>query len=605
MGEVWRADDLKLGQPVALKLLSETVGQNETRLTRLLNEVRVARQVSHPNVCRVHDVAEDGGLHFLSMELVEGADLAGLLKAKGRIPKDEAISIARQVALGLAAAHDQGVLHRDLKPSNVMVDRRGIARITDFGLAEASEAIRDARAAEGTPFYMSPEQLEGREATAASDLYALGLLLHELFTGERVFEASSAAELRRLRKEPPKLSPRLDRLDRTIGRTIRRCLEIDPALRPASGRIVASSLPAAPGGSSALEAAQQRADRIAAFRAELAELRRDGVVRLDDTDLAGLERHHAKLLRDLVDAFDVDVDEEGKRLSLGMRAVSFLGALAFGASVFYFFHRVWGLLPVSAQVAILVSAPLLALLGTSAIAARERSGDFAFMAAFLALVAFATDISVLGAVFEITPSPGGVLAVGLFALVLAFGFRLRLLFGAGLVLLSAVVAAYLTAAAGGDWSSFMERPEGFLPAGAALLLLPRAAPLGGRSGFSEVSRGIALVLLAGPAIILSALGILSYLPMDRRIVEATYGIVGLAICAAAIGLGIAWRHRETIWVGAALLVVLLFTLLSHWTWDWIPRYLFFFLLAVVAAGVVWLLRRLRSRVEALDREVRP
>jgi len=125
MGEVYRADDLKLGQAVALKFLPAAVERDPARLARLLGEVRIARQISHPNVCRVYDVGDVDGHHFISMEYVDGEDLATLLRRIGRLPRDKAAEIARQTCLGLAAAHDQGILHRDLKPANVMIDGRG------------------------------------------------------------------------------------------------------------------------------------------------------------------------------------------------------------------------------------------------------------------------------------------------------------------------------------------------------------------------------------------------------------------------------------------------------------------------------------------------
>ena len=163
MGEVYRADDLKLGQPVALKFLPPDVDKDPARLTQLHTEVRMARQVSHPNVCRVYDIDEVDGTTFLSMEYVDGEDLSSLLKRVGRFPEDRALEIARQICAGLAAAHERNVIHRDLKPANVMLDGTGKVRITDFGLAGASgEAIRA-----GTPAYMAPEQLVRRRGHGA------------------------------------------------------------------------------------------------------------------------------------------------------------------------------------------------------------------------------------------------------------------------------------------------------------------------------------------------------------------------------------------------------------------------------------------------------
>src|SRR3954467_731388 len=157
MGEVYRADDLTLGQAVAMKFLPEEATSHEGMLERFKNEVRIARRVSHPNVCRVYDVGDLDGAPFFTMEYVDGEDLASLLRRIGRLPQDKAVEIARQICAGLAAAHERGVLHRDLKPANIMLDGSGRVRIMDFSLAAVGE-VTDIRA--GTPAYMAPEQLE-------------------------------------------------------------------------------------------------------------------------------------------------------------------------------------------------------------------------------------------------------------------------------------------------------------------------------------------------------------------------------------------------------------------------------------------------------------
>lgn len=243
MGEVYRADDLKLGSPVALKFLPRASSRDAGVIERFHAEVRTARQVSHPHVCRVYDIGEIDGRHFLSMEYVDGEDLTTLLRRIGRLPPAKAIEIARQLAAGLAAAHEKGVLHRDLKPANVMIDGHGRARITDFGLA----VLADEASAEvaGTPAYMSPEQLEGRPATVQSDIYALGLVLYELCTGKRPFEATSLVEWRRLRSELPPPSPSIHTtdMDPVVERVVLRCLEADPTRRPQTAAHVALALP--------------------------------------------------------------------------------------------------------------------------------------------------------------------------------------------------------------------------------------------------------------------------------------------------------------------------------------------------------------------------
>jgi serine/threonine-protein kinase len=244
MGEVYRADDLKLGQPVALKFLPKGLGQDPARMERFYAEVRIARQVSHPNVCRVYDIGELEGQHYLSMEYVDGEDLASLQKRIGRLPNDKALEIARQLCAGLAAAHDKGVVHRDLKPANVMLDGRGRARITDFGLAVAVHEVTEGELS-GTPAYMAPEQLEGKGASVQSDIYALGLVLYELYTGRKAFEATTLSELKRKRQEetPVALSELTRDVDPIVDRVILRCLEKDPRARPASALAVAAALP--------------------------------------------------------------------------------------------------------------------------------------------------------------------------------------------------------------------------------------------------------------------------------------------------------------------------------------------------------------------------
>ena len=246
MGEVYRAEDLKLEQPVALKFLPEALSVDGVALARFHREVRVARQISHRNVCRVYDIGEFDGLHFLSMEYIRGEELSSVLKRFGRLPVDKAAEIARQVCAGLAAAHDAGVLHRDLKPSNVMIDEKGDVRITDFGLAGLVEEFGEGAALEGTPEYMSPEQLEGRELTSRSDVYSLGLVIYELFTGRKAFSAKTLNELLRLRRSeslPESPSRYVKDLDPLVERVIERCLSADPKDRPASALQVAAALP--------------------------------------------------------------------------------------------------------------------------------------------------------------------------------------------------------------------------------------------------------------------------------------------------------------------------------------------------------------------------
>ena len=183
----------------------------------------------------MYDIGDVDGRHFLSMEFIDGEDLASLLRRIGRLPADKAVEIARQLCAGVAAAHDAGVLHRDLKPHNVMIDGRGRARVTDFGVAAIAREVKQANVVAGTPAYMAPEQLRGEDASIRSDVYALGLVLYELFTGKRAIQAGTLAEAvlhhssGSMVTTPSELVRDLDPL---VERVILRCLEKDPAARP-------------------------------------------------------------------------------------------------------------------------------------------------------------------------------------------------------------------------------------------------------------------------------------------------------------------------------------------------------------------------------------
>lgn len=265
MGEVYSADDLKLGQRVALKFLPGDRRKNSSWCEQFYAEVRIARQISHPNVCRVYDVGESDGLLFLSMEFVDGEDLASLLRRIGRLPDDKAVEVAQQLCAGLAASHGSGVLHRDLKPSNVMLDAKGRARITDFGLAILTSDASGERPA-GTPGYMAPELLAGGAPTVQSDLYALGLLLYEVFTGKRAFDAPNLTELYRRQSEtnPTPPSNLIKNFDPAVERVILRCLDRDPAQRPRSAQSVAAALPGGDPLAAALAAGETPSPEIVA-----------------------------------------------------------------------------------------------------------------------------------------------------------------------------------------------------------------------------------------------------------------------------------------------------------------------------------------------------
>ncbi|HVH70943.1 MAG TPA: serine/threonine-protein kinase, partial [Candidatus Dormibacteraeota bacterium] len=293
MGEVFRAEDLKLGQIVAMKFLPERLSQDAAALGRFDAEVRNARQVSHPNVCRVFDIGETDSALFLTMEYVDGEDLASVVRRIGRLSPDKATEIARQICAGLAAAHERGVIHRDLKPANVMLDGAGKIRITDFGLAGIALSIRGEEARAGTPAYMAPEQLAGKEITPKSDIYSLGLILYEILTGKRAFEASTLQELVKLRESGTITNPStlVRDLDPLIERVILRCLETDSDKRPASSLQVAAALPGGDPLAAALAAGETPSPQMVAAAGSMEGIKPWLGLTLVATALLGLAAH--------------------------------------------------------------------------------------------------------------------------------------------------------------------------------------------------------------------------------------------------------------------------------------------------------------------------
>ncbi|HEY7512993.1 MAG TPA: serine/threonine-protein kinase, partial [Vicinamibacteria bacterium] len=245
MGAVYRARDRALEEDVAIKVLRADVMGTEERARRFRSEVQLARRVGHWNVCRIHEYGEDGALRFLSMELVEGETLKDALRRRGPLPAGEAFDVAIQVAEGLAAIHQAGVVHRDLKSANIMLDGGGRARVMDFGIAKPEAAPGGASGyVVGSPEYMSPEQARGVTVDARSDLYALGVVVFETFTGEVPFHADSPVRtlLLHLEASPPLDSPSLPP---ALVPVLRRALAKEPGERFGSAREMAEALRAA------------------------------------------------------------------------------------------------------------------------------------------------------------------------------------------------------------------------------------------------------------------------------------------------------------------------------------------------------------------------
>ena len=345
--------------------------------------------------------------------------------------------------------------------------------------------------------------------------------------------------------------------------------------------------------------AQRRADRIAAFRAELASLEREGVLALPEEQRNRVAAHHEALLRDLAERFDVDVSEGEKQLSWGMRIASFLGALALAASAFFFIRRFWGLLDTPVQVAILAAAPALALLGADFAARRERSGYFAGLVGLVASTCFVLNVALLGEIFNVTPSDGAFLAWGAFGLILAYAYVLRLLLAAGLLSLVVWLSSWMITWTGADWTASWERPETFLPAGLLLFATPLLVPHRRRADFAPVYRALGVAVFLFPVLVLANWGEGSFWRAgEGDTIEIAYQILGFAASAAAIWIGIRRGWREVVHTGSVFFVAFLWAKFLDWWWDWMPRYLFFLIVGLTAAAALVALKKARSVMAA-------
>ncbi|HXZ14293.1 MAG TPA: protein kinase [Candidatus Sulfotelmatobacter sp.] len=234
MGNVYKARDRETGETVALKLLKPEIASDQAMMERFKNELLFARKITHKNVCRVHEFNRIGGIAYTSMEFVEGESLRSVLSRFGGLPQRKAIDVALQICSGLKEAHAQGIVHRDLKPENVMIDAQGNVKIMDFGIARSMEAgTRLTGSMVGTPAYMAPEQVSGKQVDYRTDIYSLGLMLYEMFTGTQAFNGDTpvAVALKQIRETPPAPHVIEPSIPVPIERAILKCLEKEPARR--------------------------------------------------------------------------------------------------------------------------------------------------------------------------------------------------------------------------------------------------------------------------------------------------------------------------------------------------------------------------------------
>jgi uncharacterized membrane protein len=344
--------------------------------------------------------------------------------------------------------------------------------------------------------------------------------------------------------------------------------------------------------------AQQRADQIRAFRAELERLEAEGVVALGAAQREAVRTHHETLLSGYAGAFDIDRDRQAKQLSLGMRIASFLGALALAASVFFLFYQFWGHFAETAQVAILAGSALASLGLAVWIQGRDASGYFSKLAALVAFACFVLNISMLGQIWNLTPTDRALLPWAALAFLLAYACDLRLLLAAGICCIIAWVSVRVGAWSGIYWLHAGERPENFFPVAALLLALPVFVSQARFSGFEAIYRVFGLLCIFVPMLVLGHWGHGSHLDLDAATIEGGYQLAGFAASALVIWLGSRRDRPETVNTGITFFVIFLYTKFFDWWWQVMPKYLFFLVLGLAAMLILLALRRLRGAMRA-------
>jgi len=273
MGRVYKVFDKEIKEKVALKLIKPEIASDEKTIERFRNELKSARKISHRNVCRMYDLSKEEEIHYITMEYVPGEDLKSLMNKIGQLTIGKAILIAKQVCEGLAEAHRLGVVHRDLKPRNVMIDPNGNARIMDFGIARSfkTEGITDSGIVIGTPKYMSPEQVEGKEVDNRSDIYSLGVIFYEMVTGRVPFEGEKPISIALKQKSEAPQDPREinSQIPEDLNTVILKCLDVDQERRYQSAGELLSEL-------KKIEEGITTTDRIFPKREPATEILREG-----------------------------------------------------------------------------------------------------------------------------------------------------------------------------------------------------------------------------------------------------------------------------------------------------------------------------------------
>lgn len=339
--------------------------------------------------------------------------------------------------------------------------------------------------------------------------------------------------------------------------------------------------------------AQHRVDQIDAFRQEMIELENDGVLTIVAEQASKVQDYHRQLLQKLSATYDVDISIQSKQLTLGMKIASLFGALAMAISLFFLFYQFWGYISTPIQVSILIVAPVSLFLLSLHLAQKEKSAYFSKIAALVSLSCFVLNLSMLGQIFNITPSPNAFAVWAAFALLLAYACNARLLLFFGIMSVSSFIAMKIGTWSGMYWISFGERPENFFIPSLVVFMLPQLINHKRFTGFEAIYRVMAMIMIFLPILILSNWGRISYLSWSTNTIEGFYQLVGFVLSVSAIWLGIKRHWGEVTNTGNVFFILFLYTKFFDWWWDWMPKYIFFFVLGLSALLALMVFKRIR------------
>jgi len=340
--------------------------------------------------------------------------------------------------------------------------------------------------------------------------------------------------------------------------------------------------------------AQSRIEQIEAFQEEMKALEISNTLILSPDQKSAIEVFHSQLLEKLRNTYDVDTNSKAKQLTLGMKIASLLGALAMAMSIFFLFYQFWGYLSTPIQVTALVTAPVSLFLLTIYLTQKDKSAYFSKISGLVCLASFVLNLSMLGQIFNVTPSPNAFLIWSAFGFLLAYACNAKLIVFFAMLSLSGFIAMKIGTWSGIYWISFGERPEHFILPSLILFSIPHFIKHSKYPGFDVIYRVTAMIMLFLPLLVLANWGELSYLTWDNAFVEGSYQILGFAVALIGIWLGIKkhWHHVTN--TSNVFFILFLYTKFFDWWWQWMPKYIFFFLVGLTALLALFVFNRIRT-----------